>query len=86
LHFRSKKDTNFSAVFFSLLFGHQNPGSGSGFTSNAVSSIQHREKVWEKFSKISNRHLIGDRGLDLVEECSELLVREPGDPEEMQHL
>jgi hypothetical protein len=31
-------------------------------------------------------YLIRDRRLDLVEECSELLVREPGDPEEMQHL
>jgi hypothetical protein len=40
----------------------------------------------KKSGKKILEYLIRDRGLDLVEECSELLVREPGDPEEMQHL
>jgi hypothetical protein len=47
-----------------------------------LDSASNTGKDWEKILE----YLIGDRRLDLVEECSELLVREPGDPEEMQHL
>jgi uncharacterized membrane protein len=35
--FDQKSFEKFSAVIFVFIFGHKNPGSGSGFTSNAGS-------------------------------------------------
>jgi hypothetical protein len=78
-----KRNTNFSAVFFFLNFWSSNPWIR--IRIHLTCWIQHLtlgKKVWEKFFE----YLIGDRRLDLVEECRELLVRESGDTEEMQHL
>ncbi len=46
---QKKKEKKFQVYFFSYIFCHQNPGSGSGFTGNAGSGFKKYKSTTLKF-------------------------------------